>query len=403
MAENVSADPIKSPYYACLCAIVKDEDAALLEWVQYHMGIGFEHLFLYDNGSRTSVAGLLREYVEHKLVTVVDFPQRTHQQLCAYADSLRRFGPETVWMAYVDVDEFIVPKRVPCVREFLDGYRDYAALGVHWVMFGSNGHHQRPPEPVTMAYTTVIEKNNHIKVILQPAKTAGVGSPHNFCYLPGEYCVNEDGVPVLTHQSYHTSRHIQINHYYYKSREDFSEKMTRGLATPAKSGRTERSTHEYVAFERQFALSSESLADTSIQQFELPYRGVPDAYGCSVATLAAQAHAHCGKSLSLWAQEIVAVLAGQSCKPGKAARPHILARRLVQACLRYHQSPPAWLLAARIYMQLQDKNQSLHFLCKVLQELESPWRTEAYGYLADWYAAFGDPQSAAQIFQELQK
>ena len=35
-----------------ICAIIKDETEYLEEWIQYHLEIGFNHIFLYqDRGS----------------------------------------------------------------------------------------------------------------------------------------------------------------------------------------------------------------------------------------------------------------------------------------------------------------------------------------------------------------
>lgn len=43
-------------YYASICAIVKDEDKDIREWLNYHFAIGFEHVLIYDNNSRNPQA-----------------------------------------------------------------------------------------------------------------------------------------------------------------------------------------------------------------------------------------------------------------------------------------------------------------------------------------------------------
>ena len=35
-------------YYACVCAIAKDETPHLREWALHHFAVGFEHIVLYD-------------------------------------------------------------------------------------------------------------------------------------------------------------------------------------------------------------------------------------------------------------------------------------------------------------------------------------------------------------------
>ena len=51
---------------------------------------------------------LLEPYANHGLVTIVKWPL-PGGQLGAYNHALRFFGPSAEWLAYVDVDEFIVP------------------------------------------------------------------------------------------------------------------------------------------------------------------------------------------------------------------------------------------------------------------------------------------------------
>lgn len=377
-------------YYACLCAIAKDEDHALPEWVRHHLHIGFEHIYLYDNMSRRPARELLRAFIARNLVTVIDHPVQERPQLAAYAASLGDFGPGTVWMGYIDLDEFLVPRDTTDIRDLLDDYRQHAALAAHWKIFGSNGHETRPRTGVVTAYTGVIEANNHIKSIIQPRKTLGVASPHHFRHVDGQYCVNEDHVPVLTHHSYHTARRIQVNHYYYKSREDFAEKMQRGLATPAKGGRTVRDAAEYEAFERQFALPG--VPDDAVARLYAA-GGPPNApEDTDLAALAARLHRDCACALPAFAAAIAAHMQAASLREAHAT---------LHRCLRYHDTPAAWLMAARLHLLGRDKNRALPYLAAVLADLHAPLRGDAYRCLAAWHRACGRADTAARILAEL--
>lgn len=217
--------------YASICAIVKDEDASLREWLVYHLAIGFEHATIYDNGSATPVNALLREFVDAGLVTAVDFPLRENQQLSAYFHCLREQRPHTRWLAFIDVDEFIVPLKNTDIRDFLDNYADYGGVGVHWKMFGSSGHLQRPDGNVIENYTETLGLNEHIKSIVQTKYATHPLSPHHFAYKDNYYCVNEDKFIIDAPFSYPIGNIVTLNHYYYKSQQDYEEKINRGLAT----------------------------------------------------------------------------------------------------------------------------------------------------------------------------
>ena len=63
-------------YYACVCAIAKDETPHLREWALHHFAVGFEHIVLYDNGSVVPAARTLEDLADAGLLTVIDFPRR---------------------------------------------------------------------------------------------------------------------------------------------------------------------------------------------------------------------------------------------------------------------------------------------------------------------------------------
>lgn len=373
--------------YASLCAIARDEDAFLVEWADYHLRLGFEHIYLFDNNSRTPAREILAEFTACDLVTVIDFPLSKNQQLSAYAASLREFGPSTVWMGYIDIDEFVTPKTRTDIRDVLERYAEYGGLAAHWKVFGSEGHRRRPEGGVVRNYTTVVADDAHVKSIVRPAAVASVASPHHFTYAPGLYCVNEDEVPVLGHYSYHTADTIQINHYYYKSFEDFVEKKARGLATQAKSGEAERDDRAFDDFARK-ALVPGVRDETALRLLDVwseveaaSPRAVKDAFLRDAFT-----------DFAGFSQAVAASLAG-----GDPAG----ALRAARTCLRYHDTPQAWLMLARLYIMRRDKERARQFIARLLQALDAPWREQGYVCLAEYYRKFGQPRKADAILAEL--
>ena len=79
------------------------------EWLCHHLAIGVDHFFLYDNGSTDDLHDVLKPYADHGIVTTVYFPMRGLQR-DANNHVVRFFGSTTEWLAYVDIDEFLVPE-----------------------------------------------------------------------------------------------------------------------------------------------------------------------------------------------------------------------------------------------------------------------------------------------------
>ena len=220
--------------YLALCCIVKDEGPYIREWVLYHSLIGVEHFFIYDNGSTPPVRESLSSrdsLADMPHVTILNAPNRS-MQLPAYNHCLTEFGNNFKWIAFIDVDEFICLNGGTDLRPLLAEYEPYAGLALSWRTFSSNGHETRPDGPVIENYTRYLkeEESVHIKSIVQPRKTAGCRNAHAFGYLNGEYCVDEAFNPIPGGAPFWLPSHKRawVNHYYFKSREDFAHKLTRG-------------------------------------------------------------------------------------------------------------------------------------------------------------------------------
>lgn len=249
-------------YFASICAIARDEDKDIKEWLDYHLMIGFEHFLIFDNNSLIPLKQTLKEFIAAGLVTVEDFPMRNAQQLSAYMSALKYWGSNTRWLAFIDIDEFIVPMQKTNICDFLDSYNQYAGIGANWAMFGANGHIHRPAGGIIENYTSCLGLNPHIKSILQPSLTNLAKSAHHFTYKSGYFCVNEDSIPIKSFCSYPIGEKIRINHYYYKSRDDFKEKIRRGLATQMKNGK-QRSMHDFYSH-----LDKPTFPDRQILRFQ---------------------------------------------------------------------------------------------------------------------------------------
>lgn len=246
-------------YKLAICAIAKNEHFGLEEWVAFHRIVGVEHFYIYDNDSTIPVQQTLAKQIEAGYVTVINFPGPS-KQMPAYDDCLMNYGPECEWLAFIDCDEFLLPKKTDYVPDVLKNFSEYGGLQVNWVIFGSNGHVQRPTGLVIESYTkgsfSNWKENLHTKAIIQPKHTRCAGSnPHHFVYHNGAFAVSETKQLVPNAWSaQHSVELIQLNHYTNKSLEDFKMKIAKGRADvahlPARSMEEFQNFDAYCAIEQ---------------------------------------------------------------------------------------------------------------------------------------------------------
>ena len=113
-------------YKLSICAVTQDEGRWLKEWIEYHLLVGVEHFWIYDNNSKDNSVEILKPYVEKGIVELFDWPFPTHNhkayldmQYGAYNDVLNYAKGRTEWLALIDIDEFIVPVQEKTIPETL--------------------------------------------------------------------------------------------------------------------------------------------------------------------------------------------------------------------------------------------------------------------------------------------
>ncbi|MCW5940573.1 MAG: glycosyltransferase family 92 protein [Fimbriimonadaceae bacterium] len=205
----------------------KDEGDYLAEWLCFHMAVGFEHFYLYNNNSSDNFREVLQPFLDAGLVTLHDWPTKPASP-SADAHVLNNYRLESRWIAFFDADEFLFPVEKESLVELLQEFRGCNALGANWHMFGSNGHRKRPQGLVLENYPKCAsELNRHQKSIINPRRAIQWMNSHHFVFKGWRQSVDENHRPrVGTFYDPPSGLRIRCNHYYSKSEEDYLRKAS---------------------------------------------------------------------------------------------------------------------------------------------------------------------------------
>jgi Glycosyl transferase family 2 len=139
-----------------LVACSRWEECDIVEWVEYHKSIGFDHIYVYSNDDDPQVQfNRLQPYLfgENPFVTYLFWPI-PGQQLEMYFHFIAHFKDETTWACFLDVDEFVVLKGLNDIRSFMSEFEDSTdCVYFNWVLFGNNGKKDRDNNSVLKTLT----------------------------------------------------------------------------------------------------------------------------------------------------------------------------------------------------------------------------------------------------------
>ena len=214
--------------YCAVCLVAKDEDYYLQEWAAYHLRIGFDTLIIYDNGSSVPIKQTLQDFIDIGRVIVHDVPGEFTQSKF-YTSCIIKYRNQYKWIAFIDSDEFIFPKKTTNIKIFLSEYEDYGGVVANWVNFGTSGLQNRKDNSQIFNFIlTDYEESSIIKSIVQPSKVEVYGI-HGATFLDSHFSVSSDHVPLEQncYSSPFINDKIQINHYIFRSWEDYAHKLSR--------------------------------------------------------------------------------------------------------------------------------------------------------------------------------
>jgi glycosyltransferase involved in cell wall biosynthesis len=249
-----NSPPNEFKYYLCVCAIVRNEADYIAEWLEFHLYAGVEKFYIYDNESDDNTKEILKPYVYRGIVEYYYLPgkklelhkyTRQKEQLreqirwChtiqyrAYADAVHRAKYAAFWLAFIDIDEFIVPVSAKTIPEFLHDFENQAGIELYWLTYGYGSHINKSEQLVIERFQHhslfQYPDNSQKKLIVNP-RFVFLQRVHNTWFFEGKKSVNSDCC-IAGHDG-HSSRHdkIRLNHYHSKS---FEEWLLRRKGDPA--------------------------------------------------------------------------------------------------------------------------------------------------------------------------
>ena len=171
---------IKSNGKSLVCCIAKNEDDYINEWIRYNIHVGFDHVVVYQNNWRAKVDDDLKDRV-----TLVEWDTNyMFAQQKAYNDCISKFADEYDWIAFFDVDEFLVLKNSKDLNDWLGEYSSYDSIGVNWKYFGDSNISTLDEKRSVARFTKRQDKaDSHVKTILNTRKVGKTQPMHCCCHV----------------------------------------------------------------------------------------------------------------------------------------------------------------------------------------------------------------------------
>lgn len=258
-------------YYTATCTIIKDEQQYLDEWIRHNLDLGFDEIWLYEDYGSISHKEITDKYPQVVLQSISEIEDvigsfkawQKQLQTWKYFTSNDELRSKFDYVAFIDIDEFIMFDEGYDLQTLLNEYNEHPAILLYWKYYGANGNVMNPKTDVVTTYTKQshylrAEFRYELKSLVNMKYDGDIEWLTNHEVKDG-VCTN-DKIGHLT-PSYEKA---WINHYYTRSWEEWCDRfIKRGDINPGC-----RKFNEFFRFNKDMIKDSGKLMQLRDQFFK---------------------------------------------------------------------------------------------------------------------------------------
>lgn len=209
-----------------ICAILKDEHQYLKEWIEYHLSIGVDYIYLYEDITSITHADIVKEYDNVYLQSIGDFIDMNNcleKQRDTYIKFMNTYKDTIDYTFFIDIDEFVMFAVDYSMNDLIKQCDEWGGVLLPWKHYGACGHIDNPKTDVLSTYHT------HTDIKFPKNK--------NGCYLLSKSFVkmtsgrmkhihiHSTAQPIVPYDSENIYTKCWINHYITKSWEEWCNRL----------------------------------------------------------------------------------------------------------------------------------------------------------------------------------
>ena len=145
----------------CIVTIIKYDYSYLKEFIDYHSKIGFTKFIIYNNGTESLIED------KYPNCMIIDFPGEVMKRTAYYHFTINVLNSvEEDWILFIDLNEFLVPKKNITIQKFIEEQlanhklqthtsdcEELKSIGIIKKIFSTNGHINKPDNETYLNYT----------------------------------------------------------------------------------------------------------------------------------------------------------------------------------------------------------------------------------------------------------
>ena len=219
----------------CVCAIGKNENKYVKEFVEYYLKYGVDKIFLYDNNNSDDEIynEVINDYINSGFVEILDWRRKSNDQLSMMNDCYQKNYNKYNLLIFNNIDEFIHLKNNNNIKYFLgqEKFSTCKKIYLNWALHTDNNLILNGNKTLQQSLSEnkeggKLSKNTLIKSIIRGNISNIIFDSEHKLSNDLQGC-NEEGIEIKLNGNRINEEDFNnnyVDHYYYKSYNRNSKK-----------------------------------------------------------------------------------------------------------------------------------------------------------------------------------
>ena len=201
------------------------------EYVEHYIKYGVDKIFIYDNNDLNGefFETVISDYIKNKYVKIINYRGKQTMQINMMRDCYKNNNKKYDWFIMYDMDEFIFLRNYNNIKNFLNNkkFKKCTIIHLNRQFHTDNDQIFYNNKPLVVRFPKAFTKIKTIKSILR--------GHHPDINILSIHAINYritacNGFGQKGEKKKLDFKYFFINHYYFKSTEEFIRKINRGDA-----------------------------------------------------------------------------------------------------------------------------------------------------------------------------
>ena len=161
----------------CICAVGKNENLYVRQFIEYYLSLGIDKIILYDNNDvdGEKFSDVLSDYFTNKQIEIIDVRGLSSILIPIYNYCYKKNNLLYDWIGFLDFDEYLYIENNETIKEYFynERFNKCQSLFFNWVIYNDN-------DLIKYDNRSLIERFNHRSLNFSQGKSFVRGGIKNF-------------------------------------------------------------------------------------------------------------------------------------------------------------------------------------------------------------------------------